>query len=131
MPARKFDWDVVIVAAGDAASNHAHRLRRELEDHRLLVKLNLVPVPSVSPMPHEILDDAKRGRHSVILMAVKGSTTGSQSIAYVSAPAPKREGELPVFGAVGSDAAAKGIETGRLGEDVVGLAARIATRINK
>jgi hypothetical protein len=46
--ASKSTWDVLIVAAAKGRVEHGHRLRGELDRFGLRVKLDLVPVPSVS-----------------------------------------------------------------------------------
>jgi len=82
-------WDVLIVAAAKGRLDHGHRLREELERLGLQVKLDLVPVPSVSDLPQDVVADARRAAVLVALIAVRERVGGElrESVGYLLASA--------------------------------------------
>jgi hypothetical protein len=120
--ARKHTWDVLIVAAGKGRVEHGHRLRSDLERLGLRVKLDLVPVPSVSDLPEDVAADARRAAVLVALIAVRERVGGEEreSVGYLLASAAKAEGRP-----------AGEVETGRISGDLAALAERIAARVRR
>jgi hypothetical protein len=115
-------FDVVIVDATGRPADCSLRLQAELLLRDLRVQLEVVPAPSVGDLPPLTEARVSQAAYVVILMTVGEET------AYVAVPAPRFPGQDPVFAPVGAKALAGSVETGRLGEDVAGLAGRIAVR---
>jgi hypothetical protein len=116
-------FDVVIVDATGRPADGSLRLQAELLRLDLRVRLEVVPSPGVGDLPALTGARVSQAAYVVILMTVGEET------AYVAVPAPKFPGQDPVFAPVGANAPAGSVETGRLGEDVGGLAVRIAGRL--
>jgi len=116
-------WDVLIVAPVGTGSDLAHRLRDDLAERRLLVKLDIVSDQRMLPLPAACTDDAKRARFCVVLGMV-GATTH-----YALMPAPRHPGQEPDIAPIGSKAGPGQVEIGALTEEVAAFAGRIEARL--
>jgi hypothetical protein len=134
--ARKPAWDVQIVAAAKGRADHGHRPRSELERLGLRVKLDLVPRPSVSDLPADVIDDAKRAAVLVALIAVREQVGGElrESVGYLLASAPGLAGRHGVPGSAGTGLGENEVEAGLISGDLAELAElaeRIAARVGR
>lgn len=121
-------FDVVIIDATGKPTDCSLRLRDELLLRRLRVQLHIVPAPSASAPPLVPHEDLTRAAYSVILRTER-EDDGTEVTVHVGIPAPRYPGQVFKFAAVGTKAPPGTIETGRVGDDVCSLAARIAERL--
>jgi hypothetical protein len=130
---REPTWDVLIVAAAKGRVEHGRQLRGELERLGLRVKLDLVPVPSVSNLPEEVAADARGAAVLVALIAVREMVGGElrESVGYLLASAPRRQEKRSVLEAAGLAPTENDVETGMIGGDLAGLAKRIEARVRR
>jgi hypothetical protein len=86
------------------------------------VKLDLVPVPSVSDLPEDVRADARRATVLVALIAVREQVGGElcESVGYLLASAARGHAER-----------AGEVETGLISGDLAGLAERVAVRVRR
>jgi hypothetical protein len=123
-------FDVVIVDATGKAAGCSPRLRGELLLRDLRVQLEVVPSPGIGDLPPLTGARVSQAAYVVILLT-KREDDGREVTAYVAVPAPRFPGQEPRFAPKGVKAPARTIETGMVGDDVAGLAGRIAERVHK
>jgi hypothetical protein len=123
-------WDVVIVDATGKPADCSLRLRGELLLRDLRVHLEVVPSPGVGDLPPLTGARVSQAAYVVILLT-KREDDGREVTAYVAVPAPRFPGQAAAFAPHGVRATPGSIETGRVGDDLTALAARIAERLGK
>jgi hypothetical protein len=121
-------YDVVIVDATGKPADCSLRLRGELLLRDLRVQLEVVPSPGIGDLPPLTGARVNQAAHVVILLT-KREDDGREVTAYVAVPAPRFPGQAPAFAPKGVKAPPGSIETGKVGDDVAGLAGRIAERV--
>jgi hypothetical protein len=100
-------FDVLVIDATGEYTSQAHALRRELVARGLRVKLDVIPLPTNSPPPADMLKDASDARYCVLLMPTKDG-----KVNFMAFPAPTKPCQLPVFGKPGSAEVLGAIEMG-------------------
>jgi hypothetical protein len=114
--------DVLIVSPTGGVGDLAHRLHESLVALGLHVKLDVVSLPRILPLPEICETDARRARFCVVLGEV------GRGVLYAML-APYVPGQRPDIAPIGTKAAPGQAEIGTFDGDVPALAARVRERL--